>query len=278
MKTKCKVLIISILVSIGFTSCKQETIKTEEREIIQKFFLAADTAKGALSVNIHIEIPVAYTNEETLKNIRTTIITHLFGEQYVSYGNDSLVDVFAYELYKDYKANNESMVNEMSKDVSFLFNADHTLEGFSLLTDKHIYSYGIERYIFMGGAHGLNTRNYLNFNLKTGNLITKDDIFKENVEDQLIDLFKKRLIEQSFENEDIDPIKNLDATDFWIDSIHPNENFYITDESINYVFNPYEIGPYYLGITEIVLPFNRIKDILKPNSIINYLVEKPVKE
>jgi hypothetical protein len=70
----------------------------------------------------------------------------------------------------------------------------------------------------------------------------------------------------------------LEDTDYWTDSIKPNGNFYITDESINYVFNPYEIAPYYMGQTEVSLPFSMIKGLLKPNSIIAYLVEKQAKQ
>ena len=73
---------------------------------------------------------------------------------------------------------------------------------------------------------------------------------------------------------DADPIMNLEDTDFWTDAIKPNGNFYITDESINYVFNPYEIAPYYMGQTEVTIPFARIRNILKPNSIVQYLVDK----
>lgn len=61
---------------------------------------------------------------------------------------------------------------------------------------------------------------------------------------------------------------------FGLDAIKPNGNFYITDESINYVFNPYEIAPYYMGQTEVTIPFARIRNILKPNSIVQYLVDK----
>jgi len=43
------------------------------------------------------------------------------------------------------------------------------------------------------------------------------------------------------------------------------------------VFNPYEIAPYYMGQTEVVIPYTRLKDFLKPNSIISYLVEKQIK-
>jgi hypothetical protein len=87
-------------------------------------------------------------------------------------------------------------------------------------------------------------------------------------------MVKVRIVEQSFEDKSNEPILSLNDTDFWVEAIKPNGNFYITDESINYVYNPYEIAPYYMGQTEVVLPFYRLIDILKPNNVISYLIEK----
>lgn len=132
----------------------------------------------------------------------------------------------------------------------------------------------------MGGAHGLETRNFYNFDLKTGKLITENDLFKADYKSKLAELIKVRIVEESKEYKDeknSEPVTSLEDTDFWTDSIKSNGNFYITDESINYVFNPYEIAPYYMGQTEVSLPFNRLKDLLKTNNIITYLVEKQQK-
>ena len=172
------------------------------------------------------------------------------------------------------------MLNELDTASSYSFNNDHNIEGFSLLNDKKIYSYGIDRYVYMGGAHGLSNRTYFNFNLETGNLITEKDIFTDNSRGAISDLIKVRIIEESKETYETGtpPIRDLDDTDFWTDSIKPNGNFYITDESINYVFNPYEIAPYYIGQTEVTLPFERIKKFLKPQNPIAYLVEKQSKK
>jgi hypothetical protein len=123
----------------------------------------------------------------------------------------------------------------------------------------------------MGGAHGLETRNYYNFNLTTGKLITEKDLYIDNYKSALTQLIKKRIVEESTE---IKTLADLEESIFWTDSIKPNGNFYITDESINYVFNPYEIAPYAFGETEITLTFDRIKSILKPNNPITYLVNK----
>jgi hypothetical protein len=277
MKRQSIFLLLCALSSVTFISCTSKTVKTEEKDLVKRYYLAKDTTKGALSVDIEVEIPTELADTNVLKAIRATIISNLFGEEYITVKNDSLIKFFAKELYTDYIKNNLSLVDKLDSTSRYSFNNEHNVSGFSLLSDKKIYAYGIDRYIYMGGAHGLETRNYYNFDLATGKVIAEKDLFKPNFESELAKLIKKRIVEESKENKDdknSEAITDLDETDFWTDSIRPNGNFYITDESINYVFNPYEIAPYYMGQTEVTIPFNRLKDLLKPNSLIAYLVEK----
>jgi len=280
MKKQSILLLMSALVSFAFFSCTSKTVKTEEKDFVKRYYLAKDTTKGSLSVDIEVEIPNEFADSSVLKAVRACIISNLFGDEYVSHKNDTLVHLFASELLKDYKANNEPLINQLDSTKRYSFNNEHTVSGFSLLSDKKIYVYGIERYIYMGGAHGLETRNFYNFDLKTGKLITENDLFKADYKSKLAELIKVRIVEESKEYKDeknSEPVTSLEDTDFWTDSIKSNGNFYITDESINYVFNPYEIAPYYMGQTEVSLPFNRLKDLLKTNNIITYLVEKQQK-
>jgi len=281
MKRQTILFVLSILTSTLFISCKQSTIKTDEKDLLKKCYLTSDTTIGALNIDIEVEIPVAFKDSNVLKKVRNTIVLNLFGDDYIPYANDSLVRLFGDELYTDYKQNNLSLINVLDTSNNYSFNNEHTLSGFSLLSDKKIYVYGIERYVDMGGAHGLETRNYYNFDLKTGNLISENDLFVPDYKSKLSELLKIRIVEESKEVKelkDTEPILNLEDTDYWTDSIKPNGNFYITDEGINYVFNPYEIAPYYMGQTEVTLPYNRLKGIIKPNSIVGYLVEKQAKQ
>lgn len=280
MNKHSTLLIISILSLLTFNSCTQKSVKTEEKNFTKRYFIASDTTKGSLNIDIHVEIPVAYAEKNILDSIRATVIKNLFGEKFVSHSNDSIIKLFINAIESDYKANNEPLLNELDTASSYSFNNDHNIEGFSLLNDKYIYSYGIDRYVYMGGAHGLSNRTYFNFNLKTGKVITEKDLFTDNSRAALSGLIKMRIVEESKETYEAGtpPIRNLEDTDFWTDSIKPNGNFYITDESINYVFNPYEIAPYYIGQTEVSLAFDRIKKFLKPNNPIAYLVEKQSKK
>ncbi len=281
MKRQSIILLFSLLIIPIFFSCTHQKVKTEEKDLVKKYYLSKDTTKGALSVDIEAEIPVAYANKDVLKAIRSTVISNLFGDDYIKHANDSIVQLFVAELVGEYKENNEPLLNTLDRKSRYSFDNEHTLSGFSLLSDKKIYVYGIERYVNMGGAHGLETRNYFNFDLSTGNLIKEKDLFKANYESALAALIKKRIVEESKEYKDeknSEPIIDLEDTDYWIDSIKANGNFYITDEGINYVFNPYEIAPYYMGQTEVTLPFNRLQNLLKPNSIIAYLVAKNARQ
>lgn len=270
MKNKLIYLIICSL--FIFTACKQKTVKTIEKDFSQKSYLAADTTKGSINVDISVEMPVCLDDESILDSIRTKIITELFGQNYIKIPYDSVVKKFGNDLITEYKLNNTPLLEQLDSSSLYTFNNEHTLEGFSLINDGRIYSYGINRYVFMGGAHGLNTSNYLNFNILNGQKITESDLFVDNYIPKLSELIKIRIVEQSLEDKSKKPILNLENTDYWTDAIKPNGNFYITDESINYVYNPYEIAPYYMGQTEVVLPFYRLIEILRPNNVITYLI------
>lgn len=273
MKKTYILLILSTLTILFLGSCKQKTVKTIEKKATNRYFLAKDTTKGALNVDISVEIPVCFDNEAILDSVRNEVIRNLFGNSYVSLPNKLIVERFSADLSKEYKQTNSSILEQMDDSTTlYSFNNEHILEGFSLLNDKNIYSYGISRYVFMGGAHGLSTLTYINFDMKTGRRITEDDLFLTGFVSKLSEILKARIVEQSTEDKDIKPILNLESTDYWIEAIKPNGNFYITDESINYVFNPYEIAPYYMGQTEVVIPFIRLSGLLKPNSVISEIV------
>ncbi len=274
MKKTTKLLFTSLLIVTFFVSCKQKTIMTTENSHSEIYYLAADTAKGSLHLNLMVELPACYHNEIILDSIRNTLINNLFGSDYLQFGNDSVLKVFAASLINEYKITNAPLLEQLDSTAFYSFFNEHNLEGFSLLNDEKIYSYGINRYVFMGGAHGLTTLNYFNFDLKSGKQIMENDLFEAGFEETLTSLLKTRIVEQSNEDPNVETIISLDDTDYWVDAIKPNNNFYITDESLNYVFNPYEIAPYYMGITEVIIPFDRIKEILKKPSVIDYLIYK----
>jgi len=146
------------------------------------------------------------------------------------------------------------------EDGRILLCEEQYLSGSVMGIVKDILSYGVERYVYLGGPHGNNYRLFLNFDLRTGRTLSEEDIFTEGYEEPLTELLLHYMVEQ---NDEVDLIKDLELAGYNVDDIHPNDNFYLADEGITYVFNPYDIAPYAFGETEILIPWDDVKPLLR---------------
>lgn len=121
------------------------------------------------------------------------------------------------------------------------------------LNKENIISLYMDYYQYTGGAHGLTTRISYNFDLKTGNKIKLNNIFKEGYDYKaVIDKEINRQIDEHPEYYFSD--KNA------FKGIKTNQEFYLTDKGIVIYFQQYEIAPYSSGIREFRIPFSLFKD------------------
>jgi len=256
-----------------FFPTSSKTVLTENFSHTEKVYLSEeDTTLGALSIEMNIDLPISYRNKNILDNIKTILRTELFGDVFMYFPEDSLLNYYAAELGREYIDNNADFAKKLSDDSRLAFNNSIILEGFALLNDENIFSYGISRFVDFGGAHPIKTRLFYNFNLKNGKVIFEDDIFEGEYQSELTEIIKNKLLQDNNENEGTPHLENLESSDFFLEEIKPNGNFYVNDESICFVFNPYEIAPYYVGETEVVLPYKLIHHLMKPKNPLEYLV------
>jgi hypothetical protein len=279
MSKKFFFLTISILAIVIFTAIMifrprdPKTVQTELVSVTDKQYLTADTTRGAISIDISIEFPVYYQNEEILHKISNQIFEGLFGKNVNDIAPDSLLKSYVEELKAEYLDYNREFVSKIKPGNKVVFNNFVIIEGFSLLSDANIYSYGISRELDLGGNYPAKTNYYFNFNLKNGELIKESDIFIEGYEMELTQLIREKIIEFSKMNDDIPEIDNFKNTEYILEAIKPNGNFYINDEGICYVFNPYEIAPvYYMQGAEICLLYHEIKHLMKTEQPLSYLI------
>ncbi len=266
-------VLVAIALLFVFFPTSSKTVQTENFSFTDKVYLSPeDTTLGSLSIDLNIDLPVAYHNENILDNIKTILRTELFGDVFLSFPQDSLLNYYAIELSQEYIDNNADFARKISDESRLAFNNSVVVEGFALLNDENIFSYGISRFVDFGGAHPIKTRLFYNFSLKDGKVIFEDDIFTAGYQAELTEIIKNKLLQDNNQNEETPNLESLDNSVYFSDEIKPNGNFYINDESICFVFNPYEIAPYYIGETEVVLPYNLIHHLMKPKNPLEYLV------
>jgi hypothetical protein len=238
-------------------------MKTQTKSYSTEIYLNGDSTKGVFKIDMNVELPTRYRNEKILNNIKCNLLTILFGGEYVDVPEDTILELFAIELGVDYMNNNIAALRRLSDKSSYKFDAYFSYKGETLPSNRNIYSYCLTQHSFDGGAHESSSRFLFNFSLTDGSLIAESDIFIDGFEKELTRLIKKRLAEEYeelFKN-------NLNESEFWEDEIHPNGNFYLDQESIDYAFDPSEIAPHYVGDIYVSLPIELIKHLMNKNEL-----------
>ncbi len=122
------------------------------------------------------------------------------------------------------------------------------------------------------GAHPYYSCKHLIFDLTTGDLVKFDDLF--NNPSEALDVVLKNMVEETYSNEDL---KYSNAFSMLEEGKNPNEvflneyipefNFTFTDEGIEILYNPYELGCYAMGPISYTIPYEVIKPYFKDEVI-----------
>ncbi|MCH5250988.1 MAG: DUF3298 and DUF4163 domain-containing protein [Lachnospiraceae bacterium] len=124
--------------------------------------------------------------------------------------------------------------------------------------DTNVISFVITTYSFTGGAHGLEQTFGINYDAVTGELIDfadlsddpdkfYNDTLEYNKELAQTDEYKERMFEADFLEEDA--LENV---------LYADKKWYLSDEGLVFISNPYELGPYAAGIIEFTIPYSEL--------------------
>ncbi|MBM7871166.1 hypothetical protein JOC70_002664 [Clostridium pascui] len=108
-------------------------------------------------------------------------------------------------------------------------------------------------YEYTGGAHGISYKLPYNLNLKTGENVTLEKLFKPTT--NYIDLINKEIQLQIDKKNSVPGA--IPITEF--KTISNTQPFYIDGSNLVIYFQPYEIGPYVLGIQEFTIPLRKLR-------------------
>lgn len=123
-------------------------------------------------------------------------------------------------------------------------------------------TYTIEGYKFTGGAHGSSWQTGLNFDLTNGNLLALHDFLNDKQIEALPPILREILCNKRgiFEGDYYEALTRLG---YFPNEILPTENFRVYSDAIEFIYNPYEIGIYAVGLTTIKVPFELLDSILE---------------
>ena len=172
------------------------------------------------------------------------------------------VEAFAEDYTRSYKENMLSLYNQDRADTTkrAWYQYHYIIETSTQKGSKGTIVYLATIDYYEGGAHGINQQITMNFEAKTGRQLTLADIFATGYEQPLKTVLLKALKAKTGCNS----LSALhDKGYLYSMDIFPSENFILSEEAITFIYNPYEIAPYAMGSTELIIPFGDVEKILK---------------
>ncbi len=116
--------------------------------------------------------------------------------------------------------------------------------------DSSLITWQLDYETYEGGAHGLNSVDYVNYDVEHNRIITLADLFPAGKRAALTKAIKAKL----YADFDVSTDAQAEEAGLMAGQIEAPDCFYIEDGVLTFVFNPYTIAPYALGIIEVEMP------------------------
>lgn len=259
MKKASYPILLSIILAASVTGCSNSTKETSDSLI--SFITMSDTATYELvdmtkehgkPIYSVISYSLVYPEEiagNDIREFQDSILSNVFGRHGTPPGNA------ADDFIKSPLGTEESRTKEITHIEYKAFNGNiSSSSGYvaSLTPDLLVYRADYYQYRYHA-AHGMYGSTFINYHIPTANILSTDDLFLPSATDSIISTIKAKAIKQYNGTGMLMP-----------DEISHFINFYITDNLITFVYQPYEIGAYALGLAEITVEPYTISNYLTP--------------
>ncbi|HNW34139.1 MAG TPA: DUF3298 domain-containing protein [Candidatus Ozemobacteraceae bacterium] len=117
--------------------------------------------------------------------------------------------------------------------------------------------------IFTGGAHPNSNITYQVFSMQTGKPLELSALVTPDKMGELT-----RIAENHFRRiRNLKPDETFEQAGFQFEQnrFALNQNFLVSKDGLAFCFNPYEIAPYAMGVTELVIPWNDLRAVVNPD-------------
>ena len=265
-----KKIVYLLAITAFFASCRNEKTEDKATENINE---KVDTLSYKYdSVKVYSK-NIAKTKASPIDTAKSVI-------KYPVFKNDTLNKYINREVLDYFSKEDPAIISYQDIATSFIKGYDSffaenkdTPQSWYLIIDIKVLKQS-SNYIalqkihsdYAGGAHGITVTSFINYNPKTNQPKTLDSLIDINKKANLL-----KIAETIFrKNEKLTPTEPLAEKYFFENGKFAlAQSYYVSDEGLVFLYNPYEIKAYAYGTTKLVIPFSDLKGIAKPNNILS---------
>lgn len=270
-----------LLATLCFVACQPkgsatvaEAIEYDSISIEKKIPLIEpnDTTLPFADFKINMLYPVKFGNAEQLERLQQVFLGTFFNDKvYDSMSPRQAANTYTQkyeEWYQQMKTEFEADKARMNGEVPQWYWYSRSLKNELVYQKENLLVYAVMVEDYQGGAHGSWQVTYFNIDLDDQVTISEQDLFGADYQPKL----KEVIIQQLMADNGVSTPEGLIEQGFFpTEELQLNNNFWINDKGIHYLFNQYEIAPYAMGPIEVTLPYDSIKHLLTEDNIVSKL-------
>lgn len=240
------------LIAIVFMSCNEDkSIEISSQSFTEKELSICENSNcPEITIN-YIEV---FGNEEISEKINKKINDFIFKSLLM--GEDSIPTA------KTIQEAATAFVETYNRDKTQF--PDMAGEYFAEISVNEIYStpehicFELIQYMYTGGAHGYGTTSFLNINPKTGDVLSRKELFIDKKE--LTDFAEQKFREQQKIGRD----ESINTMGYWFedDKFYLPESAGFTQDSLIFIYNQYDIASYADGPIELKIAMKEVGPFL----------------
>jgi len=197
-----------------------------------------------------------YIQPDIVDSVKRIVIKGFFGGDFLQASPVAMMKDFEKEYFFNYKDANLEIYDE-TKGASFDWSSVNSMS--IVYNASYLLCVEYQKYAFTGGAHGMTNVSYDIIDLTNGKGLSYSDIFVDNADSALTALLTKKMLEK-YKTKSESDLKDIG---FFVDSITPNQNVYVTGNGVGFKYASYELAPYSYGLPEVFLSFDEIKPLIR---------------
>lgn len=262
-KSQNVILVVLIIIALTIVGVGYWWVFTPHSKVTEVIPTATTTPQAGLTVT-----PKTVKEEDTVKkyiiNVSYPQVSGLSNKQAENEINNTLT-LRMQTLINDFKESSGDVIVE--DDDNSTLDVDYVEELHTTIPD--IISFKVnESYFEAGAAHPGQTIETFNFNSKTGQLLTLNDLFDPSSD------YLKKISEYSV----AELKKKLGYSDQLSQGAAPKPDnytaFLVTETGLKVIFNQYQVAAYAAGVQEVTIPYRVLASYINKNGPLGVVVNQ----
>ena len=261
MKKFC--FLMAMIVAAITTACSgkgdSEGLDFETVKAAKTISISSET--GAPQCSVDLQLPMAKGEpKERAEAINAAVALRLLDMEGLTLAQAA--DSFANKYTNDYRHNFAPLYREDCGDEEkrAWYEYHYNIKGETKSGRDGVIVYIATIDYYEGGAHSINQRVVMNFDNKTGQQLTLADVFVPGYEQPLCEILQETLIKK-VDAKDVDDLRSRGY--LYSMNMFAPENFVLGEDEVTFVYNPYEIAPYAMGMVELTIDNDELEKLWK---------------